>query len=221
MPTSTRLPTPGPSTAPQSSKRTMSDAESAPQDSKKARRNSSPEPSTRRDSNRDAKRRRRRKRKAPVVNLAAKNEVTQSRPGERSRAPLSARNEIIRFTSAPSEADLSSIVPATKCSSQAPSSKPSSKSREGSSHFPDDITEHHCQGMPSTLVCTTIPSIRRNAYVPNRMPRSGLFQQTNLYLGPPSAHWKTRWLNSRQSSNPRTVSVVSCLCFIISLIPFS
>ncbi|KAF8556618.1 hypothetical protein OG21DRAFT_1506375 [Imleria badia] len=146
MPSSTCLATPGPSTVPQASKRTMSDAESAPQDPKKARRNSSAEPSTRRDSNRDTRRRRRRKKKAPVVNLAVKNEATQSRADERARAPLSARNEIIRFTSAPSEADRSSIVPATKCSSQAPSSKSSSKSRQDSSHFLDDITEGMLNG---------------------------------------------------------------------------
>lgn len=155
MPSSTRPAAAGPSNVSQSSKRTMSDAEFTPHDSKKARRNSSAEPSN--SSNRDTKRRRRRKKKAPVVSAGAtKNEATQSRLEERSRAPLSARNEIIRFTSAHSEADLpASIVPATKYSSQAPSSAPFSKSREGSLLTLDDITEHRSQDMPSSPVRTT------------------------------------------------------------------
>ncbi|KAG8216054.1 hypothetical protein J3R82DRAFT_8054 [Butyriboletus roseoflavus] len=152
MPSSTRPAAPGPTNVSQSSKRVMSDAEAAPQDLKKARRNSSAEPTTRRDSGRDTKRRRKRKKKAPVVSTrTAKNEATQSRLDERSRAPLSARNEIIRFTSAPPEADLpASVVPAAKPSSQAPSPKLFGKSRETSLHFLDDITVHRSEAMPST-----------------------------------------------------------------------
>ena len=186
MPSSTRPATAGPSNVSQSSKRTMSDAESTPQDPKKARRNSSAEPSN--SSNRDTRRRRRRKKKAPVVSAgAAKNEVTQSRLDERSRAPLSVRNEIIRFTSAPSEADLpASIVSATKPSS---SSEPLSKSREGSSHTLDDIAEHRSQDMP---VRTTKSLICRNAYLLNRVTRSGLFQQIDLSLRLPLVHWRMK-----------------------------
>ncbi|KIJ63664.1 hypothetical protein HYDPIDRAFT_168459 [Hydnomerulius pinastri MD-312] len=87
----------------------MSDAESAPKDPKKQRIDSSPETSTKRDSNRDTKRRRKKKKKAPIVSGASsKNDATPSRADERplsQRAPLSARNEIIRFTSAAPEAD--------------------------------------------------------------------------------------------------------------------
>lgn len=174
MPSSTRPEVPGPSNVPQTSKRTMSDAESSPQDPKKARTNSSAESSTRRESTRDAKRRRRRRKKAPIVSSASKNEAAHSRPDEPSRAPLSARNEIIRFSSAPSEADLPAL--ATKFSLQAPSPK-SNQSGQGSSQTLDDMTEHNSQAMPSsTPVRIAQFTICHVAYRSNRMTRSRLFQ---------------------------------------------
>ena len=210
MPSSTRPAAPGPSNVSQGSKRVMSDPESALQDPKKARRNPSPEPSTRRDSGRDAKRRRKRKKKAPVVGTGpAKNEATQSRLDEHSRAPFFKRNEIIRFTSAPPEADLpASSVPAAKSSSQAPSSKPFGKSRDTSLHIMDNITDHRSDAMPSTPVRITKSLIRRNAYPPNRETRNG----SSHRMSPPLAHSRIKWLNSRQSSNPRTMSVIVSCC---------
>lgn len=152
MPSSTRPETPGPSNVPKNPKRAMSDVDCTHQDSKKARRNSSAEPSTRCDSNRDTKRRRKRKKKAPVVSVGTvKNEATQGRQDERSRAPLSAQNEIIRFPSAPSDLP-GGIVSATKFSFQAPSSKSLTTSQQGSSH---SLDKHRSQAMPSTLVRTT------------------------------------------------------------------
>ncbi|KAG9307962.1 hypothetical protein JVU11DRAFT_12768 [Chiua virens] len=154
MPSSTRPATPVPSSIPQGTKRAMSDAESVQQESKKARRNSSTEPSTRRDSsNRDNKRRRKRKKKVPIVNSGtAKNEPTQSRLDERSRAPLSPRNEIIRFTSVALDTGLSSsnMVPATNIPSQASSSNHLSKARGGPSHTVDNTTRRQSEAMPST-----------------------------------------------------------------------
>lgn len=192
MPPSTRPATPGPSNVPQSSKRTMSDAESVPQHPKKARRNSSAEPSTRRDSHRDAKRRRKRRKKAPVVNLAVKNEATQRRQDERSRAPLSTRNEIIRFASAdadPSTGVASPLASPAKYFSPASSSKAPSQSREGSLHTLDGPNGHRSQGMPSTLVRTTKPFMCHNTNPPNRTTRSGLFQSLDLYQSDP---WRKR-----------------------------
>jgi len=191
MPSSTRPATPGPSNVSKNSKRAMSDVDCTPQDSKKARRNSPAEPSTRCDSNRDTKRRRKRKKKAPVVSVGTvKNEATQGRLDERSRAPLSAQNEIIRFASAPSEVDLpAGIVSATKFSFQAPSSKSLSKSRQGSSH---SLDKHRSQAMPSTLVRTTKSLIRLSAYPPNRMVRTRLFQRIHLCLRLPLVRWRIK-----------------------------
>lgn len=187
MPSSTRPPTPGPSDVPQGSKRTMSDPESAPQDPKKPRRNPSAEPSTRRDSTRDTKRRRKKKKKTPVVNAAAaKDEDAQARLDERSRAPLSARNEVIRFTSP--ETDLpASIVPDAKDSSHTLSSNQLSNSQANTLPS-DDTSEHPSKVIPSTPVRPTKTLIRRNAYPPNRKTKSGLHQRMDLSLSLPLVH---------------------------------
>lgn len=180
MPPSARPTTPGPSNVSQVSKRTMSDQESASQDPKKARRSVSIEPSARRrESNRDAKRRRRKKKKTPIVAVgAAKVDAPQARLGERSRAPLSVRNQVIRFTSPPLEA--ACVALDVKDSPHTSSSKHLGKCRASSLPM-DDASERRCDAA-STLVRPPKSFTPRDAYPPNRRTRDGLFLLVRLLL---------------------------------------
>ncbi|KAF9242316.1 hypothetical protein BU15DRAFT_72848 [Melanogaster broomeanus] len=114
----------------------MSDVESTPKDTKKARIELSPETSTKRDSSRDTKRRKRKKKKAAIVGAGeTRRETTPRRTDERppsQRAPLSARNEITRFTSAaPETASPSGASSTAGVSMQGSAPIPVSKSGSG------------------------------------------------------------------------------------------
>ncbi|KIJ05845.1 hypothetical protein PAXINDRAFT_103613, partial [Paxillus involutus ATCC 200175] len=143
MPSSTRTATPGPSNLTQCPKRPISDAEFAPKDPKKPRIEPLPDAHSKRDSSRDTKRRRRRKKKAPIVSAGgARKESTPSRTEERplsQRAPLSARSEIIRFSSPAPEADPStSAMSSAEVPMQGPSSTLLVKNGESPSRSSND-----------------------------------------------------------------------------------
>ncbi|KAF9224763.1 hypothetical protein BS17DRAFT_778997 [Gyrodon lividus] len=175
MPSSlTHTATPGPSNLAQGFKRPMSDVESQRKDPKKARMESSPETSNKRDSSRDVKRRRRKKKKAPIVSAGgAKIVTTPNRTDEpplSHRAPLSARNQIIRFVSATPEVDpLASAMSAAEAPMQGSSSVPLFKSGQGSSRISDDIPDVELAGetIPSGSVCPPAKQVvHRDAYPP-------------------------------------------------------